>query len=143
MRNILFLVVFISSVAGAQTVEVLYTTEALRVSGASYQIIPAGVDVTYFDLDAPVRLNEERQRALILDSNAQRSAQRATTWLKSAAGVEHAQKLRAAYEGYTKVVTYGIKKLPAVVIDGQYVFYGVRNLETAINVLAKAHGRGY
>jgi integrating conjugative element protein (TIGR03757 family) len=57
----------------------------------------------------------------------------AKTWLDSAAGKAYVRELQAAYVGHSKMITYGVLKIPAIVFDqGKFVIYGTTDVSEAV-----------
>ena len=131
---------------GKRVIEVIYTEAALRHAQADYRHVPRGFVARYHDLDEPQRLQQQRQRDLAQAKHYQMRPERAdpdsvkrrfSAWLASPAGKAYIDARQRSAQGLSLVMTHGLSKLPAVVIDGEYVFYGVRNLESAVNALAR------
>jgi integrating conjugative element protein (TIGR03757 family) len=105
-------------VQGEPAIEVF--TDATR-----FKVTSAGA-ATVYDLSAPRRLAADLGRGLPRDPAAAEAIARAR--IADAAG-----SLRAAYEGPTRALRYGLAKLPAVVFgEGRAVVYGVTDVAEAI-----------
>ncbi len=125
-----------SSLIPAQTIDVLYTRASLAHAGADYSNAPTGWRVSYYDLDDAERLKEGLGEAMPTLTNDPATAKTAAqAWLRSDPGKLYIDNLKTAFEGYSKVINYGVTRLPAIVIDGKYLFYGVASIGVAINAL--------
>lgn len=122
------------------TVEVIYTQAAVQHASARYLNVPKGWHVVYYDLDAADRLKAGLNDQLSLPGDPAVATRQVQSWLRTPSGQAYTEQLRHAYEGHAKVMNYGITRLPALVINGQYLFYGVRNIETAIHALSRYPG---
>lgn len=85
------------------------------------------------ELDATSHIESELSRALPAD--ATKAAAIATQRLKS----DHArlQQLAAAYQAVVDAWSLGIVKIPAVVVDRQFVVYGEPDVKRALRQIAR------
>jgi integrating conjugative element protein (TIGR03757 family) len=57
----------------------------------------------------------------------------AKTWLASEEGKKYLHELQAAYVGHSKMIAYGVLKIPAIVFDkGKFVIYGTTDVSEAV-----------
>lgn len=86
--------------------------------------------ITVFDLS---RVESIRATAPRFPAEIETAKVMAKTWLDSAEGKNYISQLKAAYSGRTKMIEYGVLKLPAVVFDaGKYVVYGTTDIQQAV-----------
>ena len=104
------------------------TADVLVVTDQSHPV-NADPDVRVIELDAPVRMEEEL--AADLPSDAKQAT--AIVWQRLKIGGEALNhRLALAYQGVLDAWRLGIVKLPAVVVDRQYVVYGEPDVKRAV-----------
>ena len=98
------------------------------------------VEIRYYNLDQPKKIQAELNKALQFPRQARTPAERQRVW-KDAMRRQTVPRVRKivdrlkdSYNGAVKAgLTYELKKLPAVVFDhGASVVYGVNDLPTAV-----------
>lgn len=89
--------------------------------------------VRLIELDAPSRIEAELSRDLPAD--AAKATVIATQRLKEDRA--RLQQLAAAYQAVVNAWSLGIVKVPAVVVDRQFVVYGEPNVERALQQIAR------
>lgn len=116
---------FCSFAAGTsgQAAEVWVITDRL-------QPIQTTLAVRVIELDAPARI--EAELATQLPSHPEKAAAVVRQRLKSS-GADLHRRLATAYQGVTDAWSLGIVKLPAVVVDRQYVMYGEPDVDRAVS----------
>lgn len=99
--------------------------------------VPTGVRL--IRLDDQQRLEEQLSRSL--PSNPQQASMAAQQLLNSPEGARLLAELAHAQQGAADAWSIGITKLPAVVVDRQYVVYGQTDVAAAIKEIEAARGR--
>lgn len=99
--------------------------------------VPPGVRL--IRLDDQQRLEEQLSRSL--PSNPQQASMAAQQLLNSPEGARLLAELARAQQGAADAWSIGITKLPAVVVDRQYVVYGQPDVAAAIKEIEAARGR--
>lgn len=84
------------------------------------------------ELDAPSRL-EDRFSAHLPADPAKATA--IVRWRLRNGGAALQQRFADAYQGVTYAWSLGITKVPAVVVDGRYVVYGVSDVNRAVSLI--------
>lgn len=107
-------------------------TDVFTVAGAPVTHVPEGATVV--ELDKPSRLDKQLSQGLPDKKDAAaRTVQKRLPGFKKAYG--------QAYRGLIRAWRLGIKKVPAVVVDGQYVVYGQPNVTAAVAEIHRAESR--
>ena len=99
--------------------------------------VPPGVRL--IRLDDQQRLEAQLSRSL--PPNPQQASMAAQQLLKSPEGARLLAELASAQQGAADAWSIGIAKVPAVVVDRQYVVYGQSDVATAIKEIEAARGR--
>ena len=98
-----------------------------------HPLVVAGIpntDITVFDLS---RKDAVKASAPKFSPNATDAQELAKAWLNSPEGKSYIVNLRAAYTGHTKMISYGVLKIPAIVFDGgKFVIYGTTDIQQAV-----------
>jgi integrating conjugative element protein (TIGR03757 family) len=84
------------------------------------------------ELDAPSRLEDRLSAQLPADPAQARAIVR---WRLRSGGAALQQRFADAYQGVTYAWSLGITKIPAVVINGRYVVYGVSDVNRAVAMI--------
>jgi integrating conjugative element protein (TIGR03757 family) len=87
------------------------------------------LEVRIIKLDAPARI--EAELAAQLPSDPQRAVATVQQRLKSG-GADLHRRLAGVYQGVIDAWSLGIVKLPAIVVDRQYVVYGEPDVDRAV-----------
>lgn len=112
--------------------------ETWAVTDAAHPLnVPAGVRL--IRLDDQQRL--EAQLSRTLPSNPQQASMAAQQLLNSPEGARLMAELASAQQGAADAWSIGITKVPAVVVDRQYVVYGQPDVAAAIKEIEAARGR--
>lgn len=113
--------------------------ETWAITDAAHPLtaVPAGVRV--IKLDDQQRI--EAQLSQKLPPNPHQAALAARHLMSTPAGAALMQELAVAQQGAADAWSVGVKKVPAVVIDRQYVVYGQPDVTAAIQSIAQARGR--
>ena len=107
-------------------------------------------DVAVFTLSSmPVRapgtavyvLDEGDRLAAALGRDLPRTADRAATEVRRRMDAGVRIRLARAAEGRALAARLGVERLPAVVVDGRFAVYGVRDLDTALRLVAAWRGQ--
>jgi integrating conjugative element protein (TIGR03757 family) len=114
---------YFASATDALAAEVWVVTDRLHP-------VKASIDVRIIELDAPARA--EADLAAQLPSNRRQAAATVRKRLKSG-GADLHRRLAVAYQGVIDAWSLGIAKLPAIVVDRQYVVYGEPNVDRAVS----------
>lgn len=107
----------------------LAQVEVFTLAGLPVTQVPA--DATVVELDAPARLDQRLSQGLPADPKAAAAIVRRR--LKS-----FKARYGTAYRGLVRAWQLGVAKVPAVVVDGQYVVYGRPDVATALAALRRA-----
>lgn len=99
--------------------------------------VPTGVRL--IRLDDQQRLEAQLSRSL--PSNPQQATKAAQQLLHSSEGARLLAALARAQQGAADAWSIGITKVPAVVVDRQYVVYGQPDVAAAIKEIEAARGR--
>lgn len=99
--------------------------------------VPTGVRL--IRLDDQQRLEAQLSRSL--PSNPQQATMAAQQLLHSPEGARLLTELARAQQGAADAWSIGITKVPAVVVDRQYVVYGQPDVAAAIKAIEAARGR--
>ncbi|MGJ8517621.1 TIGR03757 family integrating conjugative element protein [Carnimonas bestiolae] len=102
--------------------------EVFTLSTITLQHVPHEAAVV--EMDRGEALDREISEGLPNDSDA--ASRVMATRMKTPAFQEHAEALKEAYTGLTRAWQLGIQKLPAVVVDQQYVVYGESDVRRAL-----------
>lgn len=87
-------------------------------------------DITVFDLS---RKDALKATAPHFPPNPETAQIMAKAWLNSPEGKSYVQNLKAAYAGHSKMIVYGVLKVPAIVFDsGKFVIYGTTDVVQAV-----------
>lgn len=87
-------------------------------------------DITVFDLS---RKDAVKATAPHFPPNSETAQVMAKAWLNSPEGKSYVQNLKAAYAGHSKMIVYGVLKVPAIVFDsGKFVIYGTTDVMQAV-----------
>ena len=90
-------------------------------------------------LDQPQRMLEDLSRHITEQGTQGQAHTLAVEDILNRAGKDFLKDLQQQVTGLVAAWTQGIDKLPAIVIDDRYVFYGVFRLTDAENMLATYH----
>lgn len=112
-------------------------TWAVTDSAHPLTAVPAGVRV--IKLDDQQRI--EAQLSQKLPPNPHQAALAARHLMSTPAGAALMQELAVAQQGAADAWSVGVKKVPAVVIDRQYVVYGQPDVKAAMQTITQARGR--
>ncbi|AFT70386.1 hypothetical protein B5T_02112 [Alloalcanivorax dieselolei B5] len=93
-------------------------------------------DAVVVELDAPARLDGALSMDLPTDPDA--AAQAAQARMRSEDWQHVFKEYGRAYEAVARAWQLGIEKLPAVVVDGTYVVYGVHDVAQALQRIKQA-----
>lgn len=112
--------------------------ETWAITDAAHPLnVPAGVRL--IRLDDQQRL--EAQLSRTLPSDPQQASMAAQQMLKSPEGTRLLAELANAQQGAADAWSVGVTKVPAVVVDRQYVIYGESDVAAAIKAIDAARGR--
>lgn len=112
--------------------------ETWAITDSSHPLnVPPGVRV--IRLDDQQRLEEQLSRSL--PSNPQQATRAAQQLLNSPDGARLLAELARAQQGAADAWSFGITKVPAVVVDRQYVVYGQPDVAAALKEIEAARGR--
>ncbi|MGN8159705.1 TIGR03757 family integrating conjugative element protein [Salinisphaera hydrothermalis] len=107
--------------------------EVFTVAGAPVTHVPDGVDV--IEIDKPARLDKQLSEGLPRDkAAAAKAVQKRLSGFKQAYG--------SAYDGLLRAWRLGVERVPAVVVDGQYVVYGQPDVKAAVAEIRNAQEDG-
>lgn len=102
----------------------VFVEQPLMVTG-----IP-NTSITVFDLS---RKDAVKATAPQFSKNPEVVEGVAKAWLHSADGKTYIADLKAAYTGHSKMISYGVLKVPAIVFDdGKFVIYGTTDVMQAV-----------
>ncbi|MCO7620175.1 TIGR03757 family integrating conjugative element protein [Pseudomonas guariconensis] len=113
--------------------------ETWAVTNSAHPLIAVPAGVRVIKLDDQQRIEEQLSRKL--PPNPQRAAQAARQLMNSPAGAALMRELAVAQQGTADAWSIGIAKVPAVVVDRQYVIYGQPDVAAAIKEIEAARGR--
>ena len=114
-----------SLTASAQTTIEIFTDAPLMVPAVPRTII------SVFDLS---RVDAIKKTAPRFPPDPELAAAQAKAWFASEEGKSYVEKLKNAYESRTKLVAYGVRKIPAIVFDGgKFVIYGTTDVLQAVD----------
>lgn len=107
-------------------------TEVFTTAGVPVTHVPD--NVTVVELDKPSRLDQQLSQGLPDEKDAAAQAvQNRLQGFKKAYG--------QAYSGLLRAWRLGVTKVPAVVVDGQYVVYGQPDVAAALAEIQQADAR--
>lgn len=87
-------------------------------------------DITIFDLS---RKDAVKATAPHFPPSPETAQAMAKAWLESSEGKTYVMNLKASYAGHSKMIAYGVLKVPAIVFDGgKYVVYGTTDVMQAV-----------
>tara|TARA_B100000378_G_scaffold269486_1_gene257584 strand:- start:519 stop:899 length:381 start_codon:yes stop_codon:yes gene_type:complete len=118
------------SLAGAASAGV----EVFTIAGLPVTNAPENTPIV--ELDAPARLDAQISQGLPGDPDQARQAMRER--VSRPDWPEMKARYQSAYTGLTRAWMLGIEKVPAVVVDGQYVVYGEPNVARALSTIDQA-----
>ena len=108
----------------AQTVIEVFTDKPIMAP-----VIPNAA-ITVFDLS---QVDAIKKTAPRFSPNEGQAKLQAKAWLESPDGKMYVNNLKKAYESRTKMMGYGIQKIPAIVFGGgQFVIYGTSDVARAV-----------
>lgn len=111
-------------------------TEVFTVAGEPVQNVPTSAAVV--ELDAPGRLDARISQDLPADPSSAKqvlqSRMSAPEWKQTL------QDYGRFYQGVARAWMLGIEKVPAVVVDSQYVVYGEPDVGRALEEIEQARG---
>lgn len=111
--------------------------ETWAITDAAHPLnVPPGVRL--IRLDDQLRLEAQLSRSL--PSNPTQASLAAQQMLNSPEGARILAELASAQQGAADAWSIGVTKLPAVVVDRQYVVYGQSNVAAAIKEIEAARG---
>lgn len=118
---------------------------AANASAANIQVftdrhhpVEATFGARVVELDAPTSLEVELSSRL--SANPLQAATIARARLRTG-GAALQQRLAAAYQGVVDAWSLGVKRIPAVVVDRQYVVYGVPDVSRAVSIIDRYRGK--
>lgn len=107
---------------------------------AGEPVVNAPDSAVVIELDAPARLDARLSQGLSSDPDrAQRILQ---SRMGGAEGQATLQRYHRVYTGLARAWMLGIEKVPAVVVDGQYVVYGEHDVAAALAEIEQAREDG-
>lgn len=129
---VLVLLVMSVSVTQAETVVDVrvFTTSFIPVADRGHR-----ADATYF-LDDVERALASLAKGLPTELSAAETVTRRR--LNTAEGRSTLQQLQAAFDGLVRAWSHDIEKLPAILINDQYVIYGIRDVDEALRLFAES-----
>lgn len=141
MRGFVFKIMLImimtttSCIVIAQQSNVVQSIEVFTLAGMPPTNVP---DHAIF-----VELDEAGRLDALISENLPDDPQRAMAYMQTLMRSDQWQhltlQLKHAYTGLARAKQLGIDKVPAVVIDSQYVIYGVTNIEEALRMYHDYH----
>lgn len=107
--------------------------------------LPLGIPVIAHNLDA--KEHSERKLTTLVKSKFEAVPKKSgvkETYISAFSDIQNGPQWNAIYqeivasaEPEEKAVRYGIKKIPAIVINDKYILYGIHSLKEAIRVYAE------
>ena len=113
--------------------------ETWAITDAGHPLTSVPADVRVIRLDDQQRIEEQLSRKL--PPNPHQAALAAKQLMGTPAGAALMHQLAAAQQGNADAWSVGVSKVPAVVIDRQYVVYGQPDVAAAIQAIDQARGR--
>jgi integrating conjugative element protein (TIGR03757 family) len=113
--------------------------ETWAVTDSAHPLTAVPASVRVIKLDDQQRI--EAQLSQKLPPNPHQAALAVRHLMSTPAGAALMQELAVAQQGAADAWSVGVKKVPAVVIDRQYVVYGQPDVEAAIQTITQARGR--
>jgi integrating conjugative element protein (TIGR03757 family) len=95
-----------------------------------------GAQITLWNLDEPKLV--KRHKPTITGTERDVRA-KVSDWLSSDQGKAHIAAARDSYRGFGQAMRYRIKKVPAIVLDGEQVVYGTTNVRKALMIYRGNH----
>jgi len=128
----LLLVIMCVSVTRAETVVDVrvFTTSFIQVADRGHR-----ADASYF-LDDVERALARLAKGLPTELSAAEAATQRR--LNTAEGRSTLQQLQVAFDGLVRAWSHDIEKLPAILINDQYVIYGIRDVDEALRLFAES-----
>lgn len=115
------------------------TADVLAISDAAHPLInSAGTRVLL--LDAPDRLEQKLSEGLPADPH--QAAAIMQQRMRSASAQQLGRDLAKAHQDVADVWSLGVTKLPAVVVDRQYVVYGQPDVAAAVSSVERFRSTG-
>ncbi|QEA39627.1 TIGR03757 family integrating conjugative element protein [Pistricoccus aurantiacus] len=111
--------------------------EVFTIAGEPVIHVPD--DAAVIELDAPARLDARLSRDLPTDS--ERAKQVLQSRMSGPQWRAMLERYRALHLGVARAWMLGIEKVPAVVVDGQYVVYGEPDVGLALEAVERTRGR--
>lgn len=102
--------------------------------------VPASAGVRVIYLDAPDLL--QKQLSVGLPKDPRLAAVEVQRRMSGERGREINQQLREAHQGVADAWSWGVKKIPAVVVDRQYVVYGNTDVSRAESLVSVYRSQG-
>ncbi len=113
--------------------------ETWAITDAAHPLTSVPADVRVIKLDDQQRIEEQLSRKL--PPNPHQAALAAKQMMGTPAGAALMQQLAAAQQGNADAWSVGVSKVPAVVVNRQYVVYGQPDVAAAIQTIDLARGR--
>lgn len=113
--------------------------ETWAITDTAHPLSAVPTDVRVIKLDEQQHIEEQLSKKL--PPNPHQAALAARQLMGTPAGAMLMEQLAVAQQGNADAWSIGISKVPAVVVDRQYVVYGQPDVTAAIQVINRARGR--
>ena len=118
-------------------VEVFYDSDIKGVE----EVVIEGVDLKYFMLDKGDKLTSSLDD--ILPTDLKSAAKFMNEYSNSPEGKTKIRAIVDGYQGVGRAYGVGVKKLPAIVFDEEYVVYGTTNVKDALKLWKELKGKAH
>lgn len=105
----------------------VYTTSYLPIANSHHK------DVTLYHLDAPKKPLAALSKGL--PDNYKEAVPQAVAIMNSPEGKRLLGELKRSYQGILSALSHRLTDLPAIVVDGQYIVYGVYDVNEALQLV--------
>lgn len=123
MRLLAIPLLLTASMSWANVSIEVFTNDRFPVSNSDHKI-------TYYNLDD--RKREQMRLPKNLPADLAKAKQVASQYMQTADFRKTVDALKNAYRGYIAALDYQLAKLPAIVMDGEYILYGVTSVDKAL-----------
>lgn len=111
--------------------------ETVTVFTTSFLVIEASTEsvvVTQYFLDEPDVVMHELNRHLYGETDLDAAMLTATNLINTSGGQALIQRLESSFDGVVQAWSYKIEYLPAILINEQYLVYGVYSVDSALSL---------
>lgn len=98
----------------------------------NYRIYPGDYEITEYDLDEKLRIEDELSKGLPADPK--KAMEMARQMFNDPAFMKTVNKLKSVNLRFIAAFNYQLDKIPAIVIDHKYILYGMTDVNRAMAI---------